>query len=201
MVQKITSWLHLWNTCQTKSIQSNFSFFYRGIGLFLGLELVTDREKKIPATEAAALLVKRYRTECWTVVTSCCALFFHWLWWVFCSAFTMWFGGPSPLGWKRRIRSLQVQTAPGKTLWSSNRRCASVWRTQNWWCNALTASSKVSQRKPSNLLDKTQESIKTPVEPLTHHAMRAWNNFKCFCSNRWGKRWQLTGKGRHLRFV
>uniref|UniRef100_A0A3Q4GY04 5-phosphohydroxy-L-lysine phospho-lyase n=1 Tax=Neolamprologus brichardi TaxID=32507 RepID=A0A3Q4GY04_NEOBR len=30
-----------------------------GVGLFLGIELVTDREKKTPATEAAAHVVKR----------------------------------------------------------------------------------------------------------------------------------------------
>lgn len=32
----------------------------RGVGLFLGLELVTDREQKTPATKTAAYLVKRY---------------------------------------------------------------------------------------------------------------------------------------------
>ncbi len=40
----------------------HFFFFYRGVGLFVGIELVTDREQKTPATEAAARVVKRYRT-------------------------------------------------------------------------------------------------------------------------------------------
>ncbi|XP_027133802.1 5-phosphohydroxy-L-lysine phospho-lyase isoform X3 [Larimichthys crocea] len=35
----------------------------RGAGLFVGLELVTDREKKTPATETAALVVKRLKEE------------------------------------------------------------------------------------------------------------------------------------------
>ncbi|XP_068596911.1 5-phosphohydroxy-L-lysine phospho-lyase [Brachionichthys hirsutus] len=35
----------------------------RGMGLFVGLELVTDREKRTPAAEAAALLVKRLKED------------------------------------------------------------------------------------------------------------------------------------------
>uniref|UniRef100_A0A3P8P2Y4 5-phosphohydroxy-L-lysine phospho-lyase n=1 Tax=Astatotilapia calliptera TaxID=8154 RepID=A0A3P8P2Y4_ASTCA len=35
----------------------------RGVGLFLGIELVIDREKKTPATEAAAHVVKRLKEE------------------------------------------------------------------------------------------------------------------------------------------
>lgn len=34
----------------------------RGVGLFVGIELVTDREKKTPATKTAAQVVKRYVT-------------------------------------------------------------------------------------------------------------------------------------------
>lgn len=36
-----------------------FSIFSRGVGLFVGFELVKDREQKTPATETAAWLVKR----------------------------------------------------------------------------------------------------------------------------------------------
>lgn len=32
----------------------------RGVGLFVGLELVTDRERRTPATKTAAWVVKRY---------------------------------------------------------------------------------------------------------------------------------------------
>lgn len=32
----------------------------RGAGLFLGVELVEDRDKRTPATQKAAMLVKRY---------------------------------------------------------------------------------------------------------------------------------------------
>ncbi|KAL6117742.1 phykpl [Pungitius sinensis] len=35
----------------------------RGVGLFVGLELVTDRQHKTPATETAALVVKRLKAE------------------------------------------------------------------------------------------------------------------------------------------
>ncbi|XP_072251960.1 5-phosphohydroxy-L-lysine phospho-lyase [Leuresthes tenuis] len=35
----------------------------RGVGLFVGLELVTDREKKTPATKAAARVVKKLKEE------------------------------------------------------------------------------------------------------------------------------------------
>lgn len=35
----------------------------RGVGLFVGLELVTDRQKKTPATKTAALVVKRLKEE------------------------------------------------------------------------------------------------------------------------------------------
>ncbi|XP_003970443.1 5-phosphohydroxy-L-lysine phospho-lyase [Takifugu rubripes] len=35
----------------------------RGVGLFVGAELVTDREKKTPATKTASLLVKRLKEE------------------------------------------------------------------------------------------------------------------------------------------
>uniref|UniRef100_A0AAQ5YI01 5-phosphohydroxy-L-lysine phospho-lyase n=1 Tax=Amphiprion ocellaris TaxID=80972 RepID=A0AAQ5YI01_AMPOC len=35
----------------------------RGVGLFVGLELVTDKEKKTPATERAAWVVKRLKEE------------------------------------------------------------------------------------------------------------------------------------------
>ncbi|XP_060935052.1 5-phosphohydroxy-L-lysine phospho-lyase [Limanda limanda] len=35
----------------------------RGVGLFVGLELVTDREQKTPATQTAALVVKRLKEE------------------------------------------------------------------------------------------------------------------------------------------
>lgn len=40
--------------------QELFFFLNRGAGLFVGVELVTDREKKTPATETAALLINRY---------------------------------------------------------------------------------------------------------------------------------------------
>lgn len=35
----------------------------RGAGLFVGLELVTDREKRTPATETAAWVVKRLKED------------------------------------------------------------------------------------------------------------------------------------------
>uniref|UniRef100_A0A8D3BLU1 5-phosphohydroxy-L-lysine phospho-lyase n=1 Tax=Scophthalmus maximus TaxID=52904 RepID=A0A8D3BLU1_SCOMX len=35
----------------------------RGVGLFLGIELVTDREKRTPATQTAALVAKRLKEE------------------------------------------------------------------------------------------------------------------------------------------
>ncbi|XP_076020917.1 5-phosphohydroxy-L-lysine phospho-lyase [Genypterus blacodes] len=35
----------------------------RGVGLFVGLELVTDRDKRTPATETAATVVKRLKAE------------------------------------------------------------------------------------------------------------------------------------------
>lgn len=40
-----------------------FSYIDRGVGLFVGLELVKDREMKTPATETAARVVKRYVRE------------------------------------------------------------------------------------------------------------------------------------------
>ncbi|KAM3612359.1 uncharacterized protein V6R79_007361 [Siganus canaliculatus] len=42
----------------------------RGEGLFLGLELVTDREMKIPATDIAALVVKRMKEEDKVVIST-----------------------------------------------------------------------------------------------------------------------------------
>uniref|UniRef100_A0A7N8Y9L4 5-phosphohydroxy-L-lysine phospho-lyase n=1 Tax=Mastacembelus armatus TaxID=205130 RepID=A0A7N8Y9L4_9TELE len=42
----------------------------RGVGLFIGLELVTDREKKTPATETAALVVKRLKEEDQIVIST-----------------------------------------------------------------------------------------------------------------------------------
>lgn len=35
----------------------------RGAGLFWGVELVEDRDKRTPATQKAAMLVKRYSTR------------------------------------------------------------------------------------------------------------------------------------------
>uniref|UniRef100_A0A3Q3JP17 5-phosphohydroxy-L-lysine phospho-lyase n=1 Tax=Monopterus albus TaxID=43700 RepID=A0A3Q3JP17_MONAL len=42
----------------------------RGVGLFLGLELVTDREQKTPATKTAAWVVKRMKEEHQIVVST-----------------------------------------------------------------------------------------------------------------------------------
>lgn len=47
------------------------------------------------------------------------------------------------LGWKKRIKSVSVQMAPGKTSWSLNLLCASVRRMQNWWYNVWTVFSQV----------------------------------------------------------
>lgn len=49
-----------------------FFFSCRGVGLFVGLELVTDREQKTPATETAACVVKRYRIIAYSFVISTC---------------------------------------------------------------------------------------------------------------------------------
>lgn len=42
----------------------------------MGVELVTDREKKTPATKTAALLVKRYRFQTTPQLLNICKLFY-----------------------------------------------------------------------------------------------------------------------------
>lgn len=40
-----------------------------GVGLFVGLEMVTDKEQRTPATDAAAQVVRRYGVR---LVIHCC---------------------------------------------------------------------------------------------------------------------------------
>lgn len=55
--------------------------FFRGVGLFVGIELVKDRKERTPATEAAQQVVKRYL--CISVVT-CPVPFLIWFFVLLC---------------------------------------------------------------------------------------------------------------------
>ncbi|XP_067373835.1 5-phosphohydroxy-L-lysine phospho-lyase isoform X2 [Channa argus] len=54
---------HLINLLKKLQMQHQVIGDVRGVGLFVGLELVTDREQRTPATQTAALVVKRLKEE------------------------------------------------------------------------------------------------------------------------------------------
>lgn len=47
----------LWQRSVSESICQVFFIFLRGIGLFIGIDLVKDRQKRTPATEEAQHII------------------------------------------------------------------------------------------------------------------------------------------------
>lgn len=62
---------HLLNSLKQLMNKHSLIGDVRGIGLFVGIELVKDREKRTPATEEAQHIVTRY---CKNEVILCCLL-------------------------------------------------------------------------------------------------------------------------------